>query len=102
MKTLKDLAKKHYGEMHYSFDVYYYPVHNDNMYVGLLRNVLEIKGYEVKLSAKSIKKLVKKADVFLDGCYSAKVDRESMKQLVEQWNYDNSETLKIKKRKLPF
>ena len=72
------------------------------MYVGLLRNVLEINGYEVKLTAKSIKKLVKKADVFLDGCYSARVDRESMKQLVEQWNYDNSEALKIKKESYLF
>ena len=47
MKTLKDLGEKYYSNIHYSFDVYYYPGYDD-MYVGTLKNIMEIKGYRVQ------------------------------------------------------
>lgn len=93
MKTLKDLGEKHYGDIHYSFDVYYYP-HFDDMYVGNLTNIMEMQGYKIQLKAPTMEELVKKADRFLDMCKIVTVDKKAMSRVVREWNMDNPKELK--------
>ena len=93
MKTLKDLGEKYYSNIHYSFDVYYYPGYDD-MYVGTLKNIMEIKGYRVQFKSPTMEGLVKMADQFLDITENIQKDRESMKDLVYEWNFDNKKELK--------
>tara|TARA_R100001086_G_scaffold247563_1_gene182139 strand:+ start:6120 stop:6455 length:336 start_codon:yes stop_codon:yes gene_type:complete len=95
MKTLKDLGKKHYEKIHYSFDIHYYPNHDEDMYVGILKNIMKIRGYEIRLKDLTIEGLVKKADNFLTMCKSIRVNREGMKWQVFQWNIDNPEDMKL-------
>ena len=89
MKTLKDLAEKHYSSIHYSFDVYYYPGYDD-MYVGNLTNILKINGYSFKLNAPTMEGLVKKANQALEIFKTARVDDSSMEQMLAEFNYNNN------------
>ena len=89
MKTLKDLGEKHYSNIHYSFDVYYYPGYDD-MYVGNLTNILKINGYSFKLNAPTIEELVKKADQALEIFKTSRVDDSSMEQMLAEFNYNNN------------
>jgi hypothetical protein len=95
MKTLKDLGKKHYENIHYSFDIHYYPDKNEDMYVGILKNIMQIRGYEIRLKDLTIEGLVKKADDFLTMCKSIRVNREGMKWQVFEWNLDNPKDMKF-------
>lgn len=95
MKTLKDLGEKHYKNIHYSFDIHYYPEMDEDMYVGVLKNIMEIRGYEIRLKDLTIEGLVKKADDFLTMCKSIRVNREGMKWQVLEWNIDNPEDAKM-------
>ena len=94
MKTLKDLGKKHYKNMHYSFDVYYYPEYNDDLYVGILKNIFEIRGYELKLKGETIEELVQQADKFLNFCNGIRISRSQMKDFVFNWNMNHPKQLK--------
>jgi hypothetical protein len=94
MKTLKDLGKKHYENMHYSFDVYYYPEYNDDLHIGVLKNIDKIRGYEVRLSGETIEELVQKADNFLSFCKGITIDYSQMKCFILDWNMQHPSQLK--------
>tara|TARA_R100000781_G_scaffold111752_1_gene78441 strand:- start:62 stop:409 length:348 start_codon:yes stop_codon:yes gene_type:complete len=93
MKTLKDLGRKHYKNTHYSFDVYYYPEHNDDLYIGNLSRVEDVRGYEFRLRGDTIESLVKQADMVLTLCKSVRIDANAMKTLVLDWNMNNPKDL---------
>jgi hypothetical protein len=90
MKTLKDLGEKHYEDIRYSFDVYYYPRYDD-MYVGTFKNIMEMSGYEAQFKAPTMEELVKIADQFLDMVKHIRVDRTTMKGVVWDWCFNNSD-----------
>ena len=87
MKTLKDLAEEHYEDIHYSFDVYYYRGYDG--YVGTFKNIMEINGYEAQFKAPTMEELVKIADQFLQLVKHVRVDRFGMKDVVQNWVFNN-------------
>ena len=87
MKTLKDLAEEHYEDIRYSFDVYYY--RGDDGYVGTFKNIMEINGYEAQFKAPTMEELVKIADQFLQLVKHVRVDRFGMKNVVQDWVFNN-------------
>tara|TARA_R100000005_G_scaffold45871_1_gene21853 strand:- start:54 stop:434 length:381 start_codon:yes stop_codon:yes gene_type:complete len=95
MKTLKDLGEAHYEDIRYSFDVYYYPGYNDDEYVGTFKNIMEIKGYEAQFKAPTIEELVKIADQFLQLVKHVRVDRFGMKDVVQEWFFNNGHEYKF-------
>ena len=92
MKTLKDLGEAHYGDIRYSFDVYYYPGYDD-MYVGTFKNIMEIQGYEAQFKAPTMEELVKIADQFLQLVKHVRVDRFAIKGVVQDWVFNNGDEL---------
>lgn len=90
MKTLKDLGEKHYGDIHYSFDVYYYPGYDD-MYVGTFKNLMEIRGHKAQFKSSTMEGLIKMADLFLDMVKHIRVDRITMKEVVWDWCFNNAD-----------
>ena len=101
MKTLKDLGKKHYKNTHYSFDVYYYPERNDDLYIGNLSRVAELRGYEFRLRGDTIESLVKQADMVLTLCKSVRIDADEMNRLfadmIDQNIIDLNDQIEISK-----
>ena len=76
-KTIKDLYNKHYSNIVYSFDVAFY----DDTYVGYLKPMAIMDGYEYRFESNDFIELIKKADKALELMAYLRVDTQSMNHI---------------------
>jgi hypothetical protein len=78
-KTIEDLYNKHYSKIVYSFDVAFY----DDTYVGYLKPMFIMDGYEYRFKSNDFIELIKKADKALELMAYLRVDTKSMNRIKE-------------------